>query len=99
MRFLYIMPNGHHHAYGHMCDNYHALLTNGGAEVIVSCKFPDDDSQMSWENIGGVQPLPHEFDSTPVGPELAAKLKDHGVEHHHTTRDIRKMLKQKHPLM
>jgi hypothetical protein len=100
MRHLYIVPNGHHHAYGHLFDNYHALEINNGKDVIVSVKFSNDDAQNLWESMAPVvQPLPHEFDPSPIGHELANRLAEHGVQPHHTTKDVRKLLKAKHRQM
>jgi len=99
MRHLYIVPAGFHHAYGHLMDNYHALDINGGTEVVVSCKFSNDDSQNLWESMNAVTALPSEYDPAPLDPAIVGKLAEHGVQHGHTAKDARKALRLKHPQM
>jgi hypothetical protein len=78
----------------------HFVPTDEEGIIFVVCKFRDKTDKWSWENVAGVEPLPHPEDPNgKIGEKHAARLKRYGVNAAHRTTEAAELAAKIHPLL
>jgi hypothetical protein len=68
-------------------------------EILVSAQFASDYSQNEFESHSSVDVVGAEYDGTAITDKHVSKLASLGVCKGHTTKDVRRLAKQKNRLM
>jgi hypothetical protein len=94
LRTLHICPADIADTVGRHAVTWHWVTLPDG-KVLLSTDFISDIEQETFEKHATVEPLPHIFDPSPIDQKHVDSLKHIGVKAGHTTKDVRKLAKEK----